>query len=67
MKHPAEKNKLLKKKCNCREILRMEFIFSKIAGLQLATLPQKKKPSSVFSCYFVPFVDSLLTFCVVPI
>ena len=55
-----------KKKCNCREILRMEFIFSKIAGLQLATL-LKKNPSPVFSCYFVPFVDSLLTFCVGPI
>ena len=59
MKYPPKKSKLLKKKCNCREILRMEFIFSKIAGLQLATLLKIE----LLHRYFPVTSSSLLALC----
>ena len=55
-----------KKKCSCREILRMEFIFSKIAGLQLAALLKNKLLHRYFPVILSPLL-TLLTFCVVPI
>ena len=56
-----------KKKCNCREILRIKFIFSKVAGLQLETLLKNELLHRYFPGTFLPFVDSLWTFCVIPI
>ena len=54
-----------KKNCNCREILRMEFIFSKIAGLQLATLLKNELLHRYFPVT-LSTLFTLLTFCEVP-